>query len=254
MLGALASLGFAAPGGAQTISGGAVVYGRVEDALTREPVEGARVLSADSSSVGYTDALGIFGIPMPTEGPFAVWAERFGYLSQHFDLGDDALSHVSVLRLEPAPLAIETITVEAQAAVSELIDRLENRRNSFPGPVRSFDRAGLERLAQPGSAYDFLRIRVPRLTFCDHDPFQLCLPGRFRNFGNLNPQVQVSVCVDDWKSFVPSSELQTLPIEAVSLVEIYPGEIRVYTTQWMLSRARRGRTRVLPLIMGCTGL
>jgi hypothetical protein len=191
---------------------------------------------------------------MPPAGPFSVWAESYGYQPDHFELGDDAPSQISVLRLSPAPLAIEGITVEAEAALAQLVEGLENRRNAVPYAVRAFDRGALDRLAQPGSVYDFLRIRVPTMRFCDRDPFQLCVPSRFRSFTRVAPQRQLMVCVDEWRSFVPSTELQTTSIDAVALVEIYPGEIRVYTRQWLLNRAGAGRTRLTPLIMGCTGL
>jgi hypothetical protein len=231
-----------------------VIHGRVEDALSLEPLAAARVLSADSSSAVYTDSLGAFTISLPGAGPLAVWAERFGYASDRFDLAGDARSQLFVIRLEPAPIELEGITAEAEAAISVLVDNIENRRNSYPGPVRAFDRPRLDRLAQPGSVYDFLSSRIPRLTFCDRDAFRLCVYGRFRTFRDPRPLVPLEVCVDEWTSFLPAAELRNISMQSVSLLEIYPGHVRVYTTDWMLSRARRQRTRVMPLQMGCSGL
>jgi hypothetical protein len=102
--------------------------------------------------------------------------------------------------------------------------------------------------------YDFISSRMPRLTNCDRDVFSLCVRGRYRSFVNSRPLVPVSVCVDEWTSFLPAAELRNISMESVSLVEILGNHVRVYTTDWMLSRARRQRTRVQPLGMGCSGL
>jgi hypothetical protein len=212
-----------------------------------------RVISVDSSAAVYSDSVGGFAIALPRGGPISVWAERFGYVPDRFDLSGDA-DQLFVIRLEPAPIEIEGITAEAEAAISVLVESLENRRNSYPGAVRAFDRPRLDRLAQPGSVFDFLSTRIPRLTYCDRDAFRLCVHGRFRTFQDPRPLVPLTVCVDEWTSFLPAGELRNISMESVSLVEIYPGQVRVYTTDWMLSRARRQRTRVMPLQMGCSGL
>jgi hypothetical protein len=253
-LAVISVLGFGWPLAAQGIGGRIVIYGRVEDALSLTPLAGVRLISGDSSSAVYSDSVGAFAITLPAGEPLSVFAERFGYDSDRFDLSGDARSQLFVIRMEPAPIEIEGIAAEAEAAISVLVDNLENRRNSFPGAVRVFDRERLDRLAQPGNVYDFLSARMPRLTYCDRDAFKLCVPGRFRSFMISRPQVPVLVCVDEWTSFLPAAELRNISIESVSLVEIFGSEVRIYTTDWMLSRARRQRTRVQPLGMGCSGL
>ena len=103
----LSCLVFASPLSAQV---GVVIHGRVEDAVSREPV--ARVLPSppDSSFAVYTDSLGIFHILVPAEGPLAIKAERFGYVSQEFDFEGGALQ-IPVLLLEPSPIEMEGVTV-----------------------------------------------------------------------------------------------------------------------------------------------
>lgn len=243
----------ASPVPAQDLDGRIVIYGRVEDAGSRDPVEGARVLSADSSSVVYTDSLGAFAIPLPADDPFVVEVARLGYLSQRFALDEEAPSRLSVLLLEPAPIAIEGITVEVQSQLSELVENLERRRNAYAHAMRAFDRVDLDRLASVGSIADFVHRSVPWLRTCGSDPFHMCVPGRSRTIANPNPQITVTICLDGRKAFF--EELEALPGDLVVLVEIYggirPKRVSVYTRRWMLSSARNGRTNVTPYIMGC---
>lgn len=253
LLGASLFLPFALPLQAQDLAGRIVIYGRVEDADSRDPVEGARVLSPDSSSVVYTDSLGSFAVLLPAGGPFVVEVARLGYLSQRFALDEDAPSRLSVLLLEPAPIAIEGITVEVQSELSELVQNLERRRNAYAHAMSAFDRADLDRLASVGSIADFVHRRVPRLRPCSSDPFHMCGPGR-PNFRGPHPRVPVTICLNGRVAFF--EELEALPSDLVVLVEIYGGGMRpkrvsVYTRRWMISSARKGRTNVTPYIMGC---
>lgn len=252
-LGVSLFLPFASPLPAQDLDGRIVLYGRVEDADSRDPVEGARVLSADSSSVAYTDSLGAFRIPLPADGPFVVEVARLGYLSQRFALDEHAPSRLSVLLLEPAPIAIEGVTVAVQSELSELVQNLERRRNAYPHAMSSFDRVDLDRLAPFGSIADFVHRSVPRLSRCSSDPFHMCGPGR-PNFRDPNPRVPVTICLNGRVAFF--EELEALPSDLVVLVEIYGGSLRpkrvsVYTRRWMISTARNGRTNVTPYIVGC---
>lgn len=247
------SLFLALPLPAQDLAGRIVIYGRVENAVSRDPVEGVRVLSADSSSAIDTDPLGTFAILLPADGPFVVEAERIGYISQRFELDEEAPSHLSVLLLEPAPIAIEGITVEVQSALTELVENLERRRNAYAHAMTAFDRADLDRLASGSSVAEFVHRSVPRLERCS-DSFGMCVPGRSRTIANPNPQITVSICLDGRRAFF--EELEALPADVVALVELYGGRLRpkrvsVYTRQWILSSARNGRTNVTPYIMGC---
>lgn len=247
-----AGCGLAAPVAGQDFDRRPVLHGRVEDAASREPIVGARVFLADSSSVAYSDSLGTFGIPVPESGPFTLWAEQFGYLSQRFDLGEDAPSQLSVLRLEPAPIEIEGITAEAEAALTRLVRGMKSRRYAAKGSVTAVDRADLERYA-PATLLELIRARWPTIRRCASDDTQLCVPGRGRTMNNPSPEGRVLICVDAWTSLFPVIELDAVPVQSAGLVEIYRGEhqVRVYTPDWLLSRAETGRTHVLPLWMGC---
>lgn len=246
---ALAVLVWTPPLAAQQLDGRIVVYGRVEDAASRGPVEGAQVLAVDSSAVVYTDSLGAFGISLPAEGSVSVKVERLGYFSREFELTDYAQGRFSVLLLERAPIPMEGITAEVEQPLTELLDHLEARRNAYPGAMNAFDQTDLNRFALGGSVSDFLELRVPRLAPCRDDAFRVCVPGRGRTFRDLSPERSVIICLDGRLAFF--DELEGLSVYSVALVEVYGGSIRpsrisVYTGDYMVGRARRGHTMVIP--------
>jgi hypothetical protein len=230
-----------------------VLYGRVEDALTREPLENVRLFAADSSSAVLTDSLGVFALPLGPDVPLAILAARLGYLEQRFDLPPEATTRESVLLLEPMAIPLAGITVEEEAAIATLVGGLENRRNAWGfGSVFAFDRERLDRLSPIGSVWDFVRQSRPLFRECPERFGHICVPGRSRTMSNPNPFDPVTVCIDGWLALVPVSDLAVLNIGDVSLVEFYDREqIRVYTAEYLLIRARRGDTNVLPLWMGC---
>jgi hypothetical protein len=238
----------ASPGLAQVP--GSVLRGRVEDATTRGPIEGARIFTDDSTSVALTDSLGQFELPVAGESPWTIHSDRFGYLSQRFDLAAAAGSPRYVLLMEPAPFAIEPLTVEVEAAIDRLVRNLEARRNSFSSSMRALDRQWIERFGpRGGSALDLVFQSDRRLFECRADQSQLCTRGRFVTFRDPYPENRLFVCVDGWLSLAPVNELHTLPTEAVALVEVYGrSQVRVYTAQYLLSRARRGWTSVAPIV------
>ena len=96
-----------------------VLRGRVEDASSRAPIAGARVLSADSSSAVITDPRGGFAIEVAAGGPLTLHVQRFGYVSRRFDLPDDARLRISVLQLEADPVELEGIEAVAEAALRD---------------------------------------------------------------------------------------------------------------------------------------
>ena len=242
-----------APLAGQDASTNALILGRLEDAVTRQPVRDARILAVDSSSVAVSDSLGRFELRLPGMISMTVHVERLGYIGQSFDLAGDPRAHRYVLLLEPEPIEIEGVTAEAEAALTELVTNLAARRNAYPHAMRAFDRSWIDRFGPTGgSAYDLVHQKMPGLTECRSDPTQLCVPGRGRTFRNPYPQRQVSVCIDAWRALAPASDLSSLSIESVSLVELYQRDaVRIYTTEYLLYRARTGRTRVVPLWMGC---
>ena len=223
---------------------GVAIRGRVEDASTREPLAGVRIFAADSSSAVLTDSLGTFTIVLPAQEPLVVRAERLGYFAEQFEI-DDAASGLSVLLLEPAPIQLEGITVADEDAVTRLVLNLASRRNSYPGAMQAFDRGRLER--ELGSVLDFVMIRKPWIRPCQNDSLKMCIRGRGATFANPNPQSRVLVCVDEVESPAPFIDLEALPIHAVALVEVYDRQVRIYTPEWLLWRARNGRTTLFPI-------
>jgi hypothetical protein len=232
-----------------------VLYGRVEDALTRAPLSNVRLFAADSSSAVLTDSLGVFALPLGPDAQLAILAERLGYFTQRFDLPAEATTRESVLLLEPMAIELEGITVEEESALATLVGGLENRRNAWGfGSVFAYDRERLDRLAGGGSMWDFVRRQRPLFRECP-PPWGvglICVPGRTRTVANPNPSSTVSVCIDGWPALIPVTDLAGLSAGAVALVEFYGREqIRVYTADYLLMRARRGDTNVTPLWMGC---
>lgn len=251
ILAALCGLAFGSPVRAQIPT---VLYGRVEDALTREPLGNVRLFAADSSSAVLTDSLGAFALPLGPNAPLAILAERLGYLTQRFDLPQEATLRESVLLLEPTAIQLEAITIEEEAAIETLVRRLENRRNAFAeGAVFAFDRARLDQLNPIGSAWDFVRQQRPVFRECPPPRVNsICVPGRGRTVSSPSPYNTVTVCIDRWLALAPIADLSSLDIQGISLVELYGREeIRLYTAEYLLSRARRGDTNVTPLRMGC---
>jgi hypothetical protein len=239
-----------APLGAQI---GPVLHGRVEDASSRQPIAGARVLSVDSSVVVFTDSVGTFAIQLPAGGPLTLRVEQYGYLIEQFDLPDEAPSRISVLLLQPDPIELAGIEVEImeETQVEAVLSSLRNRRNAYSGGVTAFDRRRLARLAPTGSAWDFVRQQVPYLLECHMAWSGVCLrlPGDVAPLPD-EPEVvvqdltPVAVCIDRWESTAAVTELQMLDIGSVALVEVFRrglGGIRVYTPGYIAS----GRVSVL---------
>ena len=232
---------------------GVVIHGRVEDASTRDAVIGARVLSLDSSSVVLTDSVGHFAILVRNRLPLTVHVEQYGYQSQAFAVGDRGATTLSVLLLEPAPIELEGIHVIEESALSKVLRDLRGRRNAYQGAVFAYDRTRLERYGG-GSAYDFVRMRAPRVFECSTGLSGLCMRGRSRTFQDPYPEVPVMICVDGWPSWGAVGELNGLDMQSVSLIEIYSqglGGIRLYTGSYLAHSARTGRNIALPLGFGC---
>ncbi|MGE0159334.1 MAG: hypothetical protein AB7T31_07955 [Gemmatimonadales bacterium] len=249
---------FAAP---LSVRGQLVLRGRVEDASARTPIAGARVVAPDSTAV-FTDSLGVFSIVVPEGDSLFVRVAQYGYIFQRFDLPPEAPSRLSVLLLEPDAIELEGIDVVAESSVDRLLNSLRSRRNASPTPVQAFDRARLDELAPAGSVWDFVSTRS-RMRECDAFP-------RTR-FGNGGQTLQewwrarsglcgpgggaVLVCIDGWDSWAAISELSSMDIRSVALVEIFGGRrggaIRVYTARYLLSVASKGNTLYFDNSNGC---
>ena len=189
--------------------------------MSREPVGRASVVSGDSTITVFADSLGNFAIPLNSTPPYVVRVAQFGYETTTFELPSSAPSSLAILILNPAPLAVEGVTVVAETALSNLVERLEQRRGGYSGSVRAYD---VDRLLNegPGSALDFVLRRSP-VSECFSNPLSLCrrLRGRDR---------RVLLCIDDIESWGAVADLESIPIEEIFLVEFYGP-----TSAWGLS-------------------
>jgi hypothetical protein len=239
-----------------------LVQGRVEDAFTRAPVASARVFAPDSTAV-FTDSLGAFAITVDAGTGLYVRVTQYGYIEQRFDLPPESRGRLSVLLLEPVPFELEAINVVTESAVERVFRQLRARRNSFQGNVMAFDRTRIDRLSRVGTAWDFVVSRVSSLYECDGftgpperwlaNRSGVCVRGR-STINDPYPEIPVLVCVDGFTSFAAVSELGTIDIRDVGLVEIFSrgrGSIRVYTSRYLASAAGTGRNLATPLWFGC---
>ena len=136
-------------------SDGVVISGRVEDALSANPLSGVLIRRADSPSMAVSDSLGAFTIELDGEPPFVLTAEQLGYQTTVFELPDQAPTRLSVLELSPSPIEIEGVTVVGEAAMEHLMGRLTLRRRAYSGSSRvMYSDALLESGA--GSAFDLV--------------------------------------------------------------------------------------------------
>jgi len=257
--GAFVSLWLGAPVSAQDV----LIQGRVEDAFTRMPVAGARVFAPDSSAV-FTDSLGVFAVTVDESAGLFVRVSQFGYVQQRFDLPAAARGRLSVLLLEPIPLELEAINVVSESAVERMFRDLRARRNAFQGSVMAFDHARIQRFGQVGTAWDFVVARASGLHECDgfgdRSPERwlasrsgVCVRGR-PSINDPYPEIPVLVCVDGFESFAAISELETIDIRTVGLIEIFArgrGSVRVYTSRYLAASAGTGRNIATPLWFGC---
>lgn len=76
----------ALPVAAQNLNNSVVIFGRVEDVMSREPVEGALAVSGDSATAVFTDSVGDFWISLNSTAPYVVRVEQFGYEPTTFEL------------------------------------------------------------------------------------------------------------------------------------------------------------------------
>jgi hypothetical protein len=230
-----------------------VVHGRVEDALTFRPLAGALVRVVDSDTSVEADSLGAFTILIEPGEPFALEIGQFGYLSERFELDEEAPARISVFRLEPEALELEGLHVLAETALETLLSDLKGRRASYPAAVTVLDRTRLEMFGDM-TVWDLIRTRVPTLYECGEGWSGLCVPGRARTLANPSPEVPVQVCIDGQRSWAGVADLTIRSLEEISLIEIFGqgrGGIWIYTPQFIVRTARDGRRISQPLVMGC---
>ncbi len=79
-----------------------VIYGRVQDEFSGEPVAAARIVTADSTNSVFADSLGNFAIELYASATYDLHVEQMGYERTSFQLPGSARSEISLLLLQPA--------------------------------------------------------------------------------------------------------------------------------------------------------
>lgn len=228
-----------------------LIEGRIEDAVTAQPLTGIFATSADSSVATISDEDGRFTLSLPPDSGRVVLVYGLGYDVQRFELPDESAERTVVLRVEPLPIVIQGVTASAEQAIEVLQRNITSRRNGYGfGPVRGYSRDFIDRYVMPGTtALDFIHQRVPRAQPCVRGD-GLCRPGRVRTISNPNPQTPYMVCLDERPATI--DELSTLPIESVVTIEMIDrARINIYSRMWVLDRVRRDRLQMKSLVMGC---
>lgn len=137
--------------------------------------------------------------------------------------------------------------------MTKVLEDLKRRRNAYFGAVTAFDRVQLERVAQVGTVWDFIRQRTFQVSQCSSALSGLCAQSLgSRGLRRGTQEIPVRVCIDGRESWGAVIELNSLDIGSVALVEVYSygrGGIRVYTPGYLVARARRAI--VTPLEFGC---
>ena len=238
-----------------------VVYGRIEDSITRDPVVGAQLFSADSTRHQDTDSEGEFAVQLPPDAELVIRVERQGYQTQSFALPENAAERITVLLIEPNPIEIVGVEAVTESRMQELMSALTQRRNAFGGAVRVMERDEIARFANFATMWEFIRARLP-ITECGKPPSGLCVPGRVvpfdRNYREPmtpfddpipgRPQEPVPICVDGRLSTDSETELKSLDRDNVAMLEIFDRGrhvIRFYTPEYLQTLARAG-VAVLP--------
>lgn len=249
----------AVAGGVKAQAETVVLNGRVEDG-TGVPLAGALVTAGDSIDPVYTDVDGIFAMALPVAPSYGLVAEALGYEATEFELGPSAPEQLSVLRL-PVLSGIEGLTVVDDRGFLVLVDGLDARRDRYRAPVRTFGRDELASFGE-GTVREFLARTLPDAGPCEGVPQLLCRPGRYDRSDEIDP---VLVCLDEAIAARGSVELETLPLSAVARIELFApdsgwglvgqpfrgGQVRIYSSRWMLDQAVRSPHTLRPLRTGC---
>ena len=269
---ALPALGLFAPPLALGAQVGVVIHGRVEDAVSESPIAGALVRSADLASVVVSDSLGTFAIELDRGAPLLLVAEQFGYLPTEFVLAETAPSQVSVLRLPPVAIELEGVTVVGESELEEMVHSLTSRRNAYAAPSRVMDRAAVERFGA-GDAFDLVVRQVVNIRDCVTDLHPDAATVFLCRYARGSTE-RLLVCLDGVELVAAGAALRGIPVESIALAEFYGyrsgvgtyssglafgggdsfgvrvpvnGQARIYTREWVVSRAGHRATSLLSL-------
>ena len=251
---------------------GVVIHGRVEDAVSESPIAGALVRNADSTSVVVSDSLGTFAIELGRGASLLLVAEQFGYLPTEFVLTETAASQVSVLRLPPVAIELEGVTVVGESELEAMVHSLTSRRNAFAAPARVMDREALERFGA-GDAFDLVVRQVVNVRDCITDSHPDAATVFLCRYARGSTE-RLLVCLDGVELVAAGAALRGIPVESIAMAEFYGyhsgvgtysgnlafgggdgfgvrvpvnGQARIYTREWVVSRAGSRATSLLSL-------
>ncbi len=230
----LASL-VAAAGGASGQTQQSVVRGRVIDATTRLPVEGAVIRRTSPPMQLLSNEGGLFSVRLSS--PMAVDTleiQRIGYRSVTVAVGAADSGPFVTVAVESMAVDLEGITV----IVDGLERLLERRRNAATGVVTTFDtEALLEMNAAQGFDAFWKIVRIARPCHGSNPNYCLRAWGR---------DVPIVVCVDERRAWGGVLQLADYRPEDIYVLEVYlRGQvIRAYTNDWVKRHVVR---RALPL-------
>lgn len=223
------------------------LLGRVIDAGTQAPLNGAFVSFPDARRGVFTNPDGVFRLPGAKPGDARiVQIESIGYGIA--ELPAALLSDSVPMNI---PLVADPILLEGFQVVS---DRFRRRRNASTMAVRTFDFRWL-RSTSATDALEFLE----RQTFIREMP---CATGLGASATLLSPpgscarvrgRVQrITLCIDEVPSLGGLMQLASIAPHELSMVEVYGGGrmIRVYTQAFMEQVSRR-RFTPNPTEWGC---
>ena len=269
---ALPALALLAPPLALDAQVGMVIHGRVEDAVSESTIAGALVRSTDSTSVVVSDSLGTFAIELGRGAPLLLVVEQFGYLPTEFVLAETAPSQVSVLRLPPVAIELEGVTVVGESELEAMVHSLSARRNAFAVPSRIMDREALERFGA-GDAFDLVVRQLVNVRDCVTDSHPDAATVFLCRYARGSTE-RLLVCLDGVELVAAGAALRGIPVESIAMAEFYGyrsgvgtysgnlafgggdgfgvrvpvnGQARIYTREWVVSRAGSRATSLLSL-------
>lgn len=230
------------PGAAtgQASTDGPSVRGRVIDAVTRLPVEGATARIEGSTTSALSNGSGLFAVRVPAgAGSAALRIARIGYLDRTVEVAADGWDRLTTIELTPQAIRLEGLDV----VVDEFWHRFERRRNSSPGVVRVIETQELLDLGAREGFHAFWKVvRLARPCRSRGSDYCISLWGR---------DVPVVLCIDDRRAHAGVVELERYRPEDFFLWEIYDHGtvIRTYTNAWV--RSGMARRALPPAEWGC---
>lgn len=220
----------------------AAVMGRIVDADSGSPLDGAFVAFEGRRGGVYTDSTGLFYMRDPKGGAHRITIEMLGYGTSYVLAALVNEAPPVQIPLKADPIVLEGIQVTA--------DRFERRRNAAPTSVRAFGLRQL-RTSPTTDMLEFLEVR----TGLNPEPCGYSVSARASPGGCAIVRgrlTKVVVCVDEVPMLGDLDMLRSISPGDLEMVEVYGGgrQIRLYSRAFM-ENASRIRLNPNPVIFGC---